>query len=265
MSSPASTHPVPGAWAYAQVPVRPGLADPGTVTLAQLGNPTVHRALRRRLERVAVSVRSQSMTLVHYALAAVSGVVLAPLAADGALVVVEPDQLGLDVGPRGSLDALRVGCWRAGPPDDPAQTAGRPVQRLLAPVVHETRHVTGLGSRGIDNVLAEVLARDAREFQTFGAAWRSPDWIDALLEGAELPARPPRRTVTAFPDAGGPVAVDGPATCCVLAREPGPGACPACPQHPPHERRSVLEQWLRGLSAEDFQAVTGRPPRPGGA
>ncbi|MFN8623537.1 MAG: hypothetical protein U0869_22590 [Chloroflexota bacterium] len=255
----------PAAWAVSVPRVVAGFAPPGTVTLERLADP-------RTLERVAFEVgralgtdrRAAVLTVVHFAVGAITAVLAAPLVLDGVALEARPDQLGV-VLRDGELAGFWVAEAREGSGARPMVRLGAIASVLLAPIASAVRSVERIGLRGLDNVMLDALAAGIRRHERMAGREPDPALVEQLVLGAGREGYRPARPLSVHVDAGPAVTFHVPATCCVLATEVTPGACPTCPMRADDTaRRIAIIDWVDGMDDPAFREVCGRDPvRPG--
>ena len=261
------THaPQPPSWSRSSPPIVAGFAPPGVVTLARLSDPGVLEALIPEVVGfLGGDRRAAVLTAVHYAVAAVTSVLTAPLVLDGMLLDVASDQLGL-VLRGGELTGIWVGRTREVQASMPAARLAIAVA-MLVPVLAACHGVVKVSTRGLDNVMLDALASGVRRHERMAGREPDPALIEELMRGTGRPAYRAARPLSVQVDAGDPVTFHVPRSCCVLATDAGPGACPTCPQRPDDDaRRASVVDWVGDMDDDVFREVTGRSrlpaPRP---
>jgi len=245
----------PRGWDRVGVPVVTGPRPEGSITLAALAGRQGFTAAMSHVGEAGT--RERAMTVLHHALMAVSGALIAPMAVDGLALTVSPGELGVVPSGSGAVSAIWVGHHSRPELLLPAAHLGTQAMRLVGGVADRVRHVSGLPSRGVAEVIAQVLERDCRRFTGTAHGTPSPGWYDEFRTAAGLPRVRWRRLVLR-PDAGPDVVLEAPATCCVLSRAAGDASCPGCPRHRREDQAAIFAEWLAGLAEPDFYEVTGR-------
>ncbi len=241
-----------------RVPVVRGSRPPGSLTLADLGDPTTVTDLAARLP-ASSSRRAAALHPLHLALAAVTSGILAPLAHDRVEVRLTPAQLGV----RLSDDARITGVW-VGPtptprPADPRR-AGAQVMELLAPVAAESRRWGRIGAGTMAVLLLDSLGAQALRLHRERLGAVDASWLASFLDGTALRAPSTAPAVVVRPDLGPAVELAMRRVCCVLANRPTPDSCPTCPLvRDPGVREQRVVEWLHDVDDADFHSITGRP------
>lgn len=246
-------------WAQAGLPVIVGPAPAGTVSLATLGEPAGYALLLPLLIALTGESRQGALTIVHYAVYAVSTVLIAPLVFDRVALDVAPNQLGVVLDEQAGLTAVWVDRVDRIDVDRPMAHAGALAMRLLAPITEEAHRAGKVSARGVTNIALDALAAGCRRLERSCGSAPSAGWVEELIAATDHPEYRSARLLWAQPDAGPPVEFRMPRTCCVLHKQPGPHACPTCPQYPDDATRlRRIDEWLGALNDDDFRAVTGR-------
>lgn len=255
-----TTVPVPSGWAFARLPVALGARPPGTVDLADLATPAGAGPVRRRVRTSGGGTRAAALAPVHLALAVVGDLLIGPLVLDRIALDVEADDIGAVLDEDGDVVALwSRGCARAAAPE-PAAAVGAAAWRLLEPVAASARAEGRLGARGVRAIVMDgIVGACERLERTCGR--EGSGTADGLLVGAAPDGFRRGRQLSVRPDAGPPVTLRVPRTCCVLSDAPHDDACPTCPRHQDDAtRRRLAEEWLRELDEPDFRWTVGRSP-----
>ena len=247
-------------WEHSYLPIVFGDAPAGTKSLRVLSAPG---PLAQLVPLIAstyhADARYAALTLLHYAVGAVTNLLIAPLALDGVTVEAAADQLGVVLETDGSLRGLWISSeYRLHSEMDVARL-GIYLRHVLEPMVEAVHLTIRVGSRGINLVLLDAITRGCQRIERTQPIRPSSGWVDELLAAMGDTQQKARRTFTAQPDDGPPIAMTIPRVCCVLARHANAHSCPTCPQHSDEARRQYTEAWLRSLNEDGFRAEAGRP------
>lgn len=244
-----------------------GPAPAGTVTLADLADPrtgssdasgpgdTAVDRLVRLMAPHSGGVRQATISTIHHALATVHRVVIDPFGRDRLLVEAGPTQVGFVVGPEVGDLRFWVGAATVRSCADGA-AAGTVAGGLLWPVIHAIRRRARVGAAGLELLALDSLTRRLERLDPSP----SPGWATSFLAATGLRSSVTRRTIAVSVDAGAPIEVPIPRVCCVLQARLTPGACPTCPNRADDvARREATADWLRIVTDEHFEEITGRP------
>jgi hypothetical protein len=244
-------------WMHAGVPVHVGALPPSLYTLDALAKPEQIARLVPAMAGLTGGPRQATLSVLHYAVFAVTSLLIAPLLVDEVELVAAADQIGVVLDEQAYLSALWIGAYSQ-VRDAPSST--RVVTRavdLLAPVSTTVRLAGRVSAHGAADILFDALIAGSR-FVARTAGVDASSVIAALLD-ASPSGYAPALPLHVRPDAGPTVILHVPRTCCVLSKEPGPHACPTCPQYPSDAVRvQHATAWLQSLDDADFRDATGR-------
>ncbi|MFN8631270.1 MAG: hypothetical protein U0838_13420 [Chloroflexota bacterium] len=236
-----------------------GPAPAHCCTLGSLAEPAGFDALAARLRPLVDSDRQAGITLVHYAVAAVAESVLVWVLAQGAVLDVGPDDVGLCLETDGSASTW-IHRVRPRHSKDAAFEAGRVAWGLVAAIAETAAERAPAGRRAVTMITLDALIAAARRVGREVRAEPDATWIGQFLAGAGHPGHEVGRELLVRPDDGAPVAFYVPRVCCVLNTGPSPHACPTCPMLPSDEVRTErILAMLGDLDHDDFRNTAGRP------
>ncbi|MFN8108565.1 MAG: hypothetical protein U0Y82_01760 [Thermoleophilia bacterium] len=247
----------PRGWRRSHLPVLTGRRPGPVVTLGALGGPAEFARAAGLMRLGDARHRATAMTMLHHAMQAITGALIAPLAVDGVALTIAAHDLGVVLGDEERPTALWVGGYASPELLNPAAHVGHQVERLLTPVATCVRQLTGLPHRGVHRVISQTLERDCRQLSR-APRGAHPAWFGEFRAAAGL-ERVRWRTLEVRPDDGPPVQMDAPGTCCVLIPGGGAGGCPTCPGHPRDRQEHIAATWLSGLDDAAFHETAGRP------
>ena len=246
-------------WERAYLPVIHGLPPMGTISLSALADADqLDRLVPSVASNISSDHRQAAITIIHYAVGAVTEILLMPLVLDGVTIQASADQLGIVLGD----DRALIGFW-AGPDigvhyGELVTQSGNQLSALLRPIVATVQARESLSRRGLDLVLFDAIWRGCKRLNNLYAVKMDRNWVEDLLNAMGDSRSKKPRTFTVQADEGEPVEMVIPRVCCVLATHSTPHACPTCPLHSGAARRQYTEIWLRSLDEDGFHAETGR-------
>lgn len=246
-------------WLHIGLTVRTGAQPAGTFSLALLANRENYEQLLPAMLTRTGDKRQAALTILHYAVYAVSSILIAPLVYDGIALDTTSDQLGLVLDETANVTALWVGRVEPTHAAHPITQVGALTMHLLAPVVEAARQVGKVSTRAVNNITLDALANGCRRLER--ACGRTPTvgWVEEFIAAMGHPTYKSARPLLAYPDAGPAVEFYVPRTCCVLHSKPGAHACPTCPQYPDDTTRlQKINEWLSAMDDNDFRRITGR-------
>ncbi|MFN8440088.1 MAG: hypothetical protein U0175_04920 [Caldilineaceae bacterium] len=254
----ATTYEFSG-WQRGDAPVIVTEQPIGAISLAWLADRENQEQLLPAMIALTGERRQAALTVVHYAVYAVTNILIAPFVFDHCALMLAPDQLGVVLDETPNVCALWVGQVALSDPEQPLAHLGALAMQLLAPVALVARQLGKVSQRAIYNITLDALAVGCRRLERSSGNTPSAGWIEELLLATGHQAYQPVRPLLAYPDAGPAVTFYVRRTCCVLHKTPGPHACPACPQYPDDATRlQKIYAWLHALDDADFHSVTGR-------
>lgn len=246
-------------WEQALPPVAIGqidVAGASVRSLADLADGVTIGSAHGQAERSAV------LGVVHLACRALADVLISVVVADGVVLAVEPDELGVAERPGRPTQSWVTTASPTGA--SPAEAAAA-VWGLLDRVLAGVTAVSGVGPRTVRRIAGESLVGHAHRLRR-RVAHEQPDRdlrdVDAFVAGLAEGFGAPGGSITVRPDAGPPLTLVQPRVCCVLSRDLDDGSCPTCPRWPDDDaRRAATTAWLASLDEAEFLAVVGRPRR----
>ena len=254
----ATTHEFSG-WQRGKAPVIVAEQPVGAISLAWLADKENQEQLLPAMIALSGERRQAALTVVHYAVYAVTNILIAPFVFDRCVLTLAPDQLGVVLDETSNVNALWVGQVELTEPEQPHAQLGALAMQLLAPIAIDARQLGKVSERAIYNITLDALAFGCRRLERASGNIPSAGWIEELLLATGHQAYQPARPLLAYPDAGPAVTLYVRRTCCVLHKTPGPHACPACPQYPDDATRlQKIDEWLAAMPDDDFRQVTGR-------
>jgi hypothetical protein len=151
------------------------------VTLADLADEPTYRVLLASLLEHTTDRAVAAATVLHQALGAAADALLAPLAFEGVVYSVEPDQIGLTNDLRTELPSVWTGRRHEVITHEPARHIVRAVHRLIDPIVELSMVHGGIGSRQAGSyVLDELRVRCGQLAHTIGVGY-TDGWPNDLL------------------------------------------------------------------------------------
>ena len=247
-------------WEQSYLPISAGDAPDGTVSLLGLPAPDKMAKLVPILASTYdADIRNSALTLLHFAIAAVANLLIAPLALDGVTITVKADQLGIVLAGDGSLTGIWIG-WGQGSIHSgiDIQRLGGCLAEILNPLVEAVHVSCGVGKPGIRMVMFDAIARACQRMEHSQPVKPASGWVDELLVVMGDDKKKAQRSYTVRPDDGPPIEMLIPRVCCVLGRHSTCHSCPSCPQHSDEDRIKYTEEWLRSLDDDGFREETGR-------
>lgn len=248
-------------WRQSYLPIRVGPMPAEAVSLRQIGDV---EGLAPLVDRIAAGFAADRLyamlTALHYAVGAVSQLLVAPFALDGVSLAATPDASGIVLDSSASLTAVWIQGGIATHSDSSTTSLGETLLATLGPIRTATATLSGMPGRVVTLIVMDALDRSCRRLERAADCRAGPGWVDALLSAMSDPERPARRTFLVTPDAGPSIAMTIPRVCCVLATGHEDHACPTCPQRSADNRRETTEAWLQSLDDGAFLAETGRLP-----
>lgn len=260
MSQPNSELQQLRGWQSHYLPVIYGEAPEGTLSLQALSEQsTLIRFIPLVATNISSDARQAALTIIHYAIGGVIGILLAPMVLDGVSIAISANEIGIVMGEDGTLNALWVTHGLAIHRPVSVEQTGTQVSLLLKPIVDAIHVREKFSLRGLELILYDAIWRVCNRLQNAHTNQLQPDWIDTLLISMGDLRNKPYRTFQVQADEGEPINMSIPRVCCVLAKFSTSHACPTCPQHSDSDRILYTEAWLRSLDDEGFRAETGRP------
>lgn len=207
-----------------------GAQPAGVITLAWLAHRENHEQLLPAMIALTGDRRQAALTIVHYAVHVVSGLLIAPLVYDGIALDTTSDQLGVVLDEAANVTVLWVGQVTLPHVEQPLAHLGALTMQLLAPIATVAQQVGKVSERAVCNIMLDALAAGCRRLERSRGNAPGIDWIEELLRatGSQHIDRHGRWLTHAGPA----VRFYVPRTCCVLHSKPSAHACPTCPQYP---------------------------------
>ena len=203
--------------------------------------------------------RTATVMVVHLAVGAVFTALVEPWLAEDIIVHVEPETIGIVAGSRTDDRSTWIGdaTFDEGqlPPTDAVRT-------LLAPVLTRISITAPAPRAAIDALVARDLETLGQHSIATGDSRVTSARVDQFLDHLGRRPHSTARLVRAEPDHGPPVTITIPTPCCVLAKQPGPHACPTCPSRTAQDRDASIRTWLEQMDDDSFERVAGRPRVP---
>lgn len=248
-------------WRQSYLSIHVGPMPPGGVSLQQLGEVEILAPLVDRIGAGFAADRLYAaLTALHYAVGAVSQLLVAPFALDGMSLAATPDALGIVHDSSAAPATVWIRDGIAAHNDSSTTSLGETLLATLGPIRAATTTLTGTPGRVVTLIVMDALYRSCRRLERAADCRVESGWVDAMLSAMSDPERPTRRTFLVAPDAGPPIAMTIPRVCCVLATGAHEQACPTCPQRSNNDRVETTEAWLQSLDDDAFLAETGRLP-----
>lgn len=142
----ATTHEFSG-WQRGKAPVIVAEQPVGAISLAWLADKENQEQLLPAMIALSGERRQAALTVVHYAVYAVTNILIAPFVFDRCVLTLAPDQLGVVLDETSNVNALWVGQVELTEPEQPLAQLGALAMQLLAPVavvsVSSARSVNG--------------------------------------------------------------------------------------------------------------------------
>ncbi len=246
-------------WAQSYLPILEGNAPHGCLSLKLFSDAdTIDQMAQVFASTFEMERRQAALMSIHYAVAAVANLLIAPLALDGITLEAQAHQVGVVMEENGSLREVWIGKDYRVHSEVGIARLGTCLKNILEPIVEAAHQVTGFGRRGIDLVLFDAVERGCQRIGNAREVIPAPGWVKELLTALGDLKPKPARTFTVQTDDGPSIEMTIPRVCCMLARHATAHSCPTCPQHTPEDRVRVTEDWLKTLDPDGFRAETGR-------